>query len=61
MSLYQNLVNTGESDAYIHMARVLELSGRREEAMGVYSGIIRSALISESVKKEAEQSLGRLK
>jgi len=61
LRLYQNLVNTGDTDAYIHMARVLELSGRREEAMGVYSGIIRSALISESVKKEAEQSLGRLK
>lgn len=61
LTLYQNLVNTGDTDAYIHMARVLEQSGRREEAIGVYSGIISSTLVSGPVKKDAEQRLGRLR
>mgnify|MGYP001569100521 CR=1 FL=1 len=61
LDMYQNLVNTGDYDAYSHMARVFEQSGRREDAIGIYSGLINSTVVSDAVKKDAEQRLGRLK
>lgn len=61
LATYQDLLNAGDDDAYLHMGRVLELSGRKQDAINVYLGIVGSPLASASVKKDAATRLGRLK
>lgn len=60
LRMYQDLVKTGDYDARIHVARVFELSGRRDDALGFYREIVTSSLASGPVKREAEKRLGIL-
>ncbi|GBE00503.1 tetratricopeptide repeat protein [bacterium BMS3Abin07] len=60
LNAYRRLVDTGEYSAFMDIARALELSGKRTEAIRVYKGIIGSDVISKEVKNKASLRLSTL-
>jgi Flp pilus assembly protein TadD len=58
--MYKGLVSTGDYDSSIHMARILERTGKTDEARSIYREIINSGMASETAKTGARRRLGTL-
>lgn len=60
LEMYEGLVGAGDYDSSVHMARILERTGKTDEARNIYREILNSGMASETVKAEARSRLGTL-
>ncbi|GAB4389899.1 MAG: hypothetical protein Kow0025_18260 [Thermodesulfovibrionales bacterium] len=60
LEMFRGLVNTGDYDSSLHVGRVLERSGKADEAAAIYREILGSKLASGEARKEASRMLRNL-